>query len=237
MRAIDMTGQTFGKLKVLHKAPSRKTSGGHIKSRWVCECACGNIVEVDGCNLRKGVTKSCGCLAHQTRKEYIDSLRKKNKFELYNEKGYGIGWTTNSNKIFYFDLEDYDKIKNQTWFEYPPNYVSNTKCDVLMHRLVTNCPEGKVVDHMNHNTMDNRKDNLRVCCQSQNCINRKKSSRNSSGYKGVSWDKQRNLWVAAVNHNYKKYYLGGFETAEKAYEAYKKKAKELFGEFYFDDHE
>lgn len=62
--SIDLAGQTFGYLKVLGKAKSRKTKSGKAKARWLCRCTlCGNTVVVDAQNLKRGITKSCGCLA------------------------------------------------------------------------------------------------------------------------------------------------------------------------------
>ena len=55
----------------------------------------------------------------------------------------------------------------------------------LMHRRILNAPDGVQVDHINHNTLDNRRSNLRLCSLAQNQMNRKRASNNTSGYKGV----------------------------------------------------
>ena len=58
---IDLTGKRFGKLVVLSKGESRRTSGGQFKATWICKCDCGNTTTVDAEKLRNGRTRSCGC--------------------------------------------------------------------------------------------------------------------------------------------------------------------------------
>ena len=102
-------------------------------------------------------------------------------------------------KIVLIDDEDYDKIKDYKWyvnlnFKSMCFYVitSNSKkrgSKFILHRIILNCPKGKYIDHINHNSLDNRKCNLRICTISQNNMNRRKSkTHKSSQYKGVSWN-------------------------------------------------
>jgi hypothetical protein len=83
------------------------------------------------------------------------------------------------------------------------------------------------VDHKNHDTLDNQRLNLRVSTKKQNIANRRKPKNNTSGYKGVYWDKCRSRWSVSVSG--KK--VGYFIDLKEAAKAYDKKAKELFGEF------
>ena len=87
-----------------------------------------------------------------------------------------------------------------------------------MHRLVTNAPKGKIVDHINRNSLDNRLDNLRVCDQSVNIMNRELLKSNKSGHKGVFWC--NNLvtpkWKSKIEIRYKTIHLGYFDTYEEA---------------------
>jgi len=92
-------------------------------------------------------------------------------------------------------------------------------------------PIGRI-DHKNLNKSDNRLDNLRESTASQNGANRNVDRRNIFGLKGVSFDKERNLWRATITQNYKTITIGRYKSPEEAYEAYTNKAKELFGEFY-----
>lgn len=89
----------------------------------------------------------------------------------------------------------------------------------------------KQIDHINGDRSDNRIVNLRQATNSENNCNKTKYSNNVSGYKGVSWHKQAGKWCAEIWKNYKKEYLGLFNSPEEAYEAYCKAAEELHGEF------
>lgn len=100
-----------------------------------------------------------------------------------------------------------------------------------LHRVIMNCPPGKVVDHINRDTLDNRKENLRICSVSQNTVNSKVQSNNTSGYKGVSFNKALQRWIARTKKDGKEYHCGSFNNPEDAYSAYCKKAKELHGEY------
>jgi hypothetical protein len=88
-------------------------------------------------------------------------------------------------------------------------------------------PNGEI-DHINRIGTDNRIINLRIVSRSENCKNRKIPSNNTSGYKGVSWNKGRNLWMAQISKDLKITTLGYFEDKLAAYEAYVKASLELF---------
>ena len=92
-------------------------------------------------------------------------------------------------------------------------------------------PEGMEVDHINGNSLDNRKSNLRICTHKENVRNQKLSAANTSGYRGVSWNKASKKWEAYIKVNQKRIYLGKFVDILDAARAYAKKAKECFGEF------
>jgi len=90
-------------------------------------------------------------------------------------------------------------------------------------------------DHINHNPNDNRISNLRELNHQENNQHKQLSSKNTSGYKGVGWDKYSKKWKAQIKLNNKSMHLGNFDTPEEGYEAYKKKALELnkLGHKYF----
>lgn len=102
---------------------------------------------------------------------------------------------------------------------------------IYMHRLVTNCPKGMQVDHINHNMLDNRKSNLRICTHKENMMNRPKVKNNTSGYTGVTWHKQWKKWMASISVNGGKIHLGYFSDKEEAAKAFKAAAKKYRGEF------
>ena len=92
--------------------------------------------------------------------------------------------------------------------------------------------EGKYIDHINGNTLDNRLCNLRVCTNSQNMQNSKKPNRKSSSkFKGVTWDKACNKWHATIMKEYKRYNLGYYNSEIEAAKAYNKAATQFFGGF------
>ena len=90
----------------------------------------------------------------------------------------------------------------------------------------------KDADHINtERTLDNRRANLREANRAQQCWNRKKFSRNTSGYKGVNWSKAKKKWVARITIKGKRTLLGQFYLIEDAANAYRTAAIEHHGEF------
>jgi hypothetical protein len=102
---------------------------------------------------------------------------------------------------------------------------------VYLHRMIMGSPGNLFVDHINGNTLDNRRENLRICTCAENIRNQKRNITNTSGYKGVSWNKQLGKWVAFICVNYKNKNLGSFATAKQAYEAYCAASAKYHGEF------
>lgn len=140
-------------------------------------------------------------------------------------------------KVAIVDAEDYDRISQfhwraiftGVWYAVRNVGAKNNKRRVAMHNEVLNAPPTVLLDHKNHNGLDNRKQNLRIATQSQNRINARVSSNNTSGYKGVVRRPKR--WIAQIGFQHKKIPIGSFSTAEDAARAYDAKAVELYGEF------
>lgn len=135
------------------------------------------------------------------------------------------------------DLEDIDKVKQYKWNLNAREYVYTDSTNILLHRLIMNCPDDKVVDHINHNKLDNRKSNLRICTQQQNSKNRSICSKNTSGITGVWWYKPCGKWCAQITYNKKRIHLGLFDTLEEATQARKQAEIDLFGEYRNKDDE
>lgn len=95
--------------------------------------------------------------------------------------------------------------------------------------------KGEQVDHITRNPLDNRIENLRLATQSENHCNRGKFKNNTSGFKGVSWHKYTQKWEAKIMLDGTRKYLGYFDTPEKAALAYNAAARELHGEFAYQN--
>ena len=102
---------------------------------------------------------------------------------------------------------------------------------VRMHRILMGDPEGKEIDHINGNGLDNRLANLRVVDRSKNGMNRRKQKNNKSGYKGVYLDKDSGKWRAVIKAYGKVINLGSFSSKEDAHQAYCEASKKYHGEF------
>lgn len=101
-----------------------------------------------------------------------------------------------------------------------------------LHRDILQPNSTQLVDHINGNTLDNRKSNLRLCTKSENNFNVTTNRKNNtSGYKGVSWNKQQNKWKAYIQYNKKNIFLGYFLLASEAAKVYNKAAVKYHGNF------
>lgn len=139
------------------------------------------------------------------------------------------------------DDEDYADVSKHKWQAQPratspgQSYAKRgtaTGGCIMMHRQILNAPAGVLVDHVNGNTLDNRRRNLRLCTASENQRNRPKPKRKaSSNYKGVSWHAAKRKWLVTVGHLGKTNYLGYFQSESDAARAYNEAAKRLHGEF------
>lgn len=146
------------------------------------------------------------------------------KIGLYNRKYESVGFAV-------IDLEFMEKCQKYKWCN-DAGYCFNNKVGHLHHFILGIKPSRKVmVDHINLNPLDNRICNLRLCSNNQNCTNTNMRKHNTSGYKGVSYHKQINKYVARITKDSIVYPLGVYSTAEQAAMAYNKAAKELHGEF------
>lgn len=132
------------------------------------------------------------------------------------------------------DLEDIDIVKNYKWKLKDNGYACNNSCGYL-HRFIMNCQDDMVVDHINHNRLDNRKSNLRVCTYQQNSMNSGKRNDNKSGITGICWDKSRSKWKSYININSKRINIGRFNTKEEAIKARKQAELEYFGDYRNDN--
>lgn len=110
---------------------------------------------------------------------------------------------------------------------------SNKAIRISMHRVLAGLSydDVRVVDHIDGNRLNNQRANLRVCSNSQNLQNRGAQANNSSGFKGVTWNKHQRKWHARIRVGPKNKHLGSFTSASEAGEAYRAAALLFHGEF------
>ena len=162
----DLTGKIFGRLIVQYQAEDwiTPTTQKHIPM-WHCQCRCGNELNVRGADLKNGTTTSCGCFKR-------DIHIKPNKYDLSGE--YGIGYNASDNREFYFDLEDYDKIKDRAWhiddkLRKVVSREGHKGKQIALSRYLYGVKENEQILYRNNNYCDNRKENL-MCRQTENIV-------------------------------------------------------------------
>lgn len=238
-RFVDLTGQRFGRLIAIKRTDDYISPSNKPSVMWECRCDCGNKCVVSSSSLRTGHTISCGCYFIEVAREKGKNSKKYNLYNLDND--YGICYAHNTGEEILFDLEDYNKIKQYCWSVYERKNavykIVSTRIEgkniPLSHYILGYSKEEKedniVIDHINRNTLDNRKCNLRKCTQQENIFNSCRNH-NSLGVKGVGRYSSGNYY-ANITKDGKKYNLGTFGTLKEAADAYDAKAKELYGEF------
>lgn len=180
-------------------------------TNWLCKCDCGNIIEVPSDSLKMGYKKSCGCKP-RTYKKLINK-----KYNEYNLSGdFGIGYDCNGIE-FFFDLDDCEKIKDIRW-NCCRNRVTGRDCNsgkmVHIYRIIMNAGIDQIVDHINRNSRDNRKENLRFCIHRENIINSKLRKNNTMGFIGVYFYK--NKFRPQITFKGKTIHFKGFDNIEDA---------------------
>jgi hypothetical protein len=235
-------GVPDGRLTVIKQAEDYIYPKGKHCAQWLCECNCKehNQIIALSHSLRSGNTKSCGCIQKELAAENNKNKRKTNIYDLNLEDDngkYGIGYSSNTGSPFYFDMDDYDKIKNYCWSESKRKDKQYTYMQarhhesgkvVRMHNLIFD----KWCDHIDRNPLNNRKHNLRIVTIQENNINKSLTNKNTSGFIGVGWQKNIKKWSAYIGiGNRKKLCLGYFTEKEDAIKARLEAEAKYFGEF------
>lgn len=155
-----------------------------------------------------------------------------NEIEIVDDIAYIILYN-NKNEISakaLIDKEDIDKVKDYKWCKDANNYVRNSKQEYL-HRIIVG-EAFLYVDHINGNTLDNRKSNLRICNNADNLKNRVKLPKNNtSGILGVGFRKDRNKWYTEIQYNKQKVRLGSYTNKEGAIKARLDAELKYFGKY------
>ena len=204
---INRVGQKYGRLTVLEAGPTRK---GHLS--WLCRCDCGNITMVDSGSLASGHTQSCG---HCERYYHMDDTTMKCQL-------------SNGN-YFLFSPEDYEAVSKHKWSIGDQGYPHTTfgGRPHKLHKYLMG--HDSVIDHINGNPLDNRRENLRpLPSNKENIWNSKKRVTNTSGYKGVTYDKRKRKYMAQIKKDRKHRFLGYFDDPRDAAVAYDNAAFFLF---------
>ena len=221
----DYIGQKFGKLTICEECEPviYKGKNGYniISHRVLCECECGNFKVLNLSNVVAGYTKSCGCLYKTSKGAF------KQKYNTYEINGEITKIYDDKGNFSIIDTEDLEKIKPYYFTLNCNGYFRNSAKKIFLHRLITDCPKGLVVDHINHNVLDNRKCNLRVCSQADNMKNTKSI--------GVSFRKDTKKYQAYIHQNNKKISLGYYVTFEEALKVRKEAEKKYFGDFAYKE--
>ena len=127
------------------------------------------------------------------------------------------------------DNDDYENLMAFRWYVSCFGYVVRAvgKRKVIMHRVVANTPKGMMTDHINRNKLDNRKENLRICTNSENQYNRLGNKGSASKYKGVAFSKKLGKWQAQIWFGGRQRHLGMFEDQKEAAKRYNEEAVNL----------
>lgn len=226
-------GVPDSRLTVIRQADDYIATNGRHQARYLCRCNCGSDKDViaSPSDIKRGEVKSCGCFQKdKLRRDH----KKYNVYDLSNE--YGVGYCSNTNSEFYFDLEDYDKIKDYCWREVVDKHSGYrelkshdavTDRDVRMHQLfgLSN------YDHIDRNPLNNRRNNLRKATIQDNNRNRGLFKNNTSGVMGVNWENKRDRWRARIYIDKHRLELGFFVNKEDAIRVRLLAEKEYYGVF------
>lgn len=218
---IDLTGRKIGRWTVIKRDGYR----GKTTIMWLCECDCGTMRRVSSAALSYGKSLSCGCIRIEMFQKYLSNVEHvKNDFFEFDDETIGCYIRSKNKEIFYFDKQDFDKVKDFPWWisnmGYPYTQINNSESrrSIPFHRFILDSPEG-IVDHIDRNPLNNKRNNLRIVSMKENHRNISISFDNTSGYIGVcrSGEKRKKDcdWRARISVDGREY-SKFFKTKEEA---------------------
>ena len=201
---VDLTDKLIGCNKVLYRVPAPRGTNAW----WRIKCVhCGREKNEMGSRLRLPKYQSCMCQGKKVRGMKDYEIR---------EDGVYIKDTNGT--VFIIDESDLSLVSKYTWLaSVTTKGKTYVRCSYLkesLHRFLLDPPKDKVVDHINGNTLDNRRSNLRVCTHTENMQNQKLRTNNSTGVTGVSKCGKR--YRAVIRVNKKDIHLGVYDTLDEA---------------------
>lgn len=215
---IDISGQKFNRWTVLEF--DRLDERG--EAYWKCRCDCGSIRSVASYTIRKGTSKGCA--------NCREPHRTGTPYEIKNAVA---TFTTRKGSTFTVSIIDAQRVANHGWCLAERGYMLasiNNKV-VTLHQFLLGFRPNMYIDHIDGNRLNNTRANLRWATPMQSAWNQDISSRNTTGYKGVHWNKRARKWQAHIRCNNKWRTIGFYDSREQAALAYNEEAKRLFGDY------
>lgn len=206
-KIVDVLGKRFGRLTVISRAESR---GG--RAHWNCQCDCGKKTVVSGAYLRKGHTKSCGC--------YNEDKKIKHKMHgtpEYRSWNHMLQRCNNKNNHKYSDYGGRGITVYDKWLAFE-NFFAD------MGRR----PHGTTLERIDVNG-NYEPSNCKWATATEQQRNQRIQRNNSSGVKGVSWDKSKQKWAVQITANYKNIHIGRFSSLQEAALARKRAEEKYWG--------
>lgn len=223
---LNLTGQQFGTLVVIDETERSQ----HGQRMWNCICTCGNKRTVLQHSLTSGNTKTCGDHPKNNYTTYDDYVLLDVSTPKLPETFTKIS-LDDLHKVINFKAKRGGRLK---WMAHDNHrgrwgiYVSATDRKTRLHRLIMDLTDPTLqIDHINGDTLDNRRENLRIVTPAENAKNVRKRINNTSGYTGVWFNKNKNLWTAEIQLNNRKIHIGNYDEKYEANIAYRAAAKVL----------
>ena len=202
-----------------------------------CHCGCGGHTSVSTCTSKTygyvgGAPRKFIVGHNETKLHSIEFICMEDSYACRVSLGKGVYTITDVDYLYLFENKTWGVSGNVEHRRYVAHRQAGHNM-VRIHRLIMglSASDKREVDHINGNTLDNRKSNLRICLHSENVRNRRRNNVHTNGYKGTTFHKSKYKWQAQIGYQGKRIHLGYFDTQEEAYAAYCAAAVKYFGEF------
>jgi hypothetical protein len=214
MKMNDLTGQKFGKLQVIERTKSHNN-----KVKWRCICECGKSTVAESYLLKKGYTKSCGCLKSEVLKERNMVSNPITRIPGYKNWISMISRCTYQNDVSYLYYGGRGIKVCDRWLNSFANFIED-----MGERPSPNHSIDRINSDGNYSS-----DNCKWSTQLEQIRNRRTAKNNTSGVNGVSFHKETSKWVSTIYVNGKRMYLGGFENVQDAIDIRKESEEKYWG--------